>query len=65
MNGRPDQLVDKFLLNILDDHAFSAELQRLGLDGLKVLFLTAVGKKAHNFVALQNQPPENGARVES
>jgi hypothetical protein len=59
LNGRPDQLVNKLLLDILDDHALSPELEGFGLHSLEVLLLTAIGKKAHNFIALQSQPPEN------
>lgn len=65
LDSRPDKLVDKLLLNIEDDHALSAELLSLGLDSVKVLLLAAVGKEADNLIALENQPSEDGAGVET
>lgn len=65
MNGRPDELVDKLLLNILDNHALSSKLKGLGLDSLEVLLLTAIGKEAENLVALLDQPSEDGAGVKT
>lgn len=59
LNSRPDQLVDKLLLDILDDHALSPELDGLGLDSVQVLLLAAIGQKTHNLIVLQNQPSEN------
>jgi len=65
LNGRPDQFVNKLLLDILDDHALSPELNGLGLHSLEVLLLAAIGKKAHDLIALQNQPPENCTSVKA
>lgn len=65
LDSRPDQLVNELLLDILNDHALGSELSGLGLDGLEVLLLTAVGKEAHDLVTLQDQPTENGTCVEA
>lgn len=65
LDGRPDKVIDKLLLNILDDHALSAELLGLLLDSVEVLLLTTVGKEADNLVTLKDQPSEDGAGVET
>jgi hypothetical protein len=65
LNGRPDKVIDKLLLNILDDHALSAELLSLLLDSVEVLLLTTVGKEADNLVTLKDQPSEDGAGVKT
>lgn len=65
MNSRPDELVNQLLLDILNDHALSAELDGLGLDGVKVLLLAAIGEEAHDLVALEDQPSKNCTRIET
>jgi hypothetical protein len=65
LDSGPDKLVDKLLLDIKDDHALSAELLGLDLDSIEVLLLTTVGKEADNLVALEDQPSEDGAGVET
>ncbi|KAI6769899.1 hypothetical protein HG530_004528 [Fusarium avenaceum] len=62
---RPDQLVNELLLDILDDHALSTELDGLLLDGIEVLLLATVGKEAHDLITLKNQPSEDGASVKT
>jgi hypothetical protein len=42
LNGRPDQLVNELLLDILDNHALSPELKSLGLHSLEVLLLACL-----------------------
>ncbi len=65
LNGRPDKLIDKLLLDILDDHALGAELNSLGLNGVEVLLLTTIGKEAHDLIALKNEPSKNCAGVKA
>ncbi len=46
MNGAEDELVNKLLLQVIDNHALGTKGQSLLLDGLIVLLLADVCKEA-------------------
>lgn len=46
LNGAEDELVDEFLLQVVNHHALGAEGQSLLLDGLVVLVLADICKEA-------------------
>lgn len=52
LDGGEDELLNKLLLEVEDDHALSAKGDSLLLDGLPVLLLTNVGKEANDGVVL-------------
>ena len=45
LNCSEDNLLDEFLLEVLDDHALSAKSKSLLLNGIKVLYLANIGKE--------------------
>ena len=45
LNCSEDNLLDEFLLEVLDDHALSAKSKSLFLNGIKVLYLANIGKE--------------------
>lgn len=53
LDGRPDELIDKLLLQAFDDHALSTESESL-LYLSEVLGLTDIGGKSADGVALEN-----------
>ena len=46
MDGPKDELIDKLLLQVFDDHALGTKSESLLLHLSEVLLLTAVGKKS-------------------
>lgn len=52
LDGTEDELINKLLLQVVDDHALSTKSQGLLLDCGKVLLLTDIGKKALSGVRL-------------
>lgn len=45
MDGAEDELIDKLLLQVIDDHALGTESQRLLLDLGEILNLAYIGKE--------------------
>jgi hypothetical protein len=60
-----DNVFDKFLLQVEDHHLLGAERKRLLLNLCPVLLLTDVGQEADDFVALEDEPFEDGGGVEA
>lgn len=46
LDGRKDELIDKLLLQVFDNHALSTESESLLLYRSEILILTDVGKKS-------------------
>jgi hypothetical protein len=65
LNTPEDELIDKLLLQVLNDHALGAESESFLLDLSKVLLLANIGKESHNSVALKSEPREDRRRVKS
>lgn len=50
LNCSEDDLLDEFLLEVLNDHALSSKSKSLLLNGIKVLYLTNIGKETLSVV---------------
>jgi hypothetical protein len=65
LNSPETKLIHKFTAQVSNYHLGSSNLGRLGPDLIPVFFLADIGKEAHDFVALVQQPSENAAGVKT
>ena len=63
LDGREDELLDKFAPEIGKDEVLGTAFERLGASSLEVLLLTNIGHEGDDIVALIDKPCKDGGRV--
>jgi len=65
LDSAEDDLLDEFLLKILDNHLLGTKCKGLLLNSGKILLLADICEEANDGVALKDQPFQNGRRVQA